>query len=74
MNFKNYRPAGGGERLLVLMGNIFLCGSAAGGLIFGGKYCGLTEEESLVFYTLTLIGAVIVLAYILNHLASECGS
>jgi uncharacterized RDD family membrane protein YckC len=60
MNFKNYRPAGGGERLLVLMGNMFLCGSAAGGLISGGKYCGLTEEESLVFYTLSLIGAVIV--------------
>jgi uncharacterized RDD family membrane protein YckC len=60
MNYSDYRPVGGGQRLLVLIGNLFLCAIAANGLIYVGEYAGLSEKELLVFYTLSLIGAVIL--------------
>ena len=60
MNYSDYRPVGGGERLLVFVGNLFLCSFVAQAMLYIGDSSGLTEKESAFLVLLGIAGAIIL--------------
>ena len=60
MNYSDYRPVGGGERLLAFIGNLFLCALIANGMLYIGDVAGLTDKETVIFSFLGLSGAVLL--------------